>query len=517
MSCHTKLVRSLFVTDWKYKKMDNKIAYIFGNYYFNKGSDEFVFCVETNDHAAINKVKFNTLKSFVLKLKVKRFDCSICNTDYETCPHESGIEYDQLICEPLISDMDLEYIYSVPYYELSTITDMLVIINGGSENSIVWYGFPSKDKKTRMRNINTAKSRGWISQGAFNHISSAFSIVPNGIISFPPNPAYIIEQGYRLDFKTEYKIIDTKKGKKSHTDELYVAFRSQFDPERYRFQTIDNVEYAYDRFDRILIPVKKTYEMLNKITREKGGNLYCIIPKEDSIKNYVTKRRQEIEKSVKGSQEGYQFVDLSEDYLSQIEEKLTLKFVIMCIDMIGSTKMSMDLPNEKFNKIIKIFSREIALVVENYHGYVLKNVGDGVVIYFPIPPFWGMDDNALDCGVMIKFMIENAINSVFDNCGLPKISFRIGLDSGYVTVTSVGSELIKLHKDLIGKTLNITSKIQSVAEKNEILVGHNLFQRLHTSRRKLLHKFNPQKWNYSLSADNQPYQIYRLTDIEVRR
>jgi class 3 adenylate cyclase len=501
--------------------MNKSIAYIFGNYFFDNTSDGFVFCVATNHYGVISQTKLGNLKSFLLKLMIRKFDCSICKTDYEKCPHESGSKYDGVICQPLISDMDIVNITSVPYYEHSTITDMLVIPNDETKKIYVWYGFPTKDTKTRIKNVTTAESKGWISQESSNHFKNTFSIAPNGVISYPPDASFIIELGYRLDFKNEYKELTPVEKQKLNidpsNDDLYLNFRSEFDPERYDFKRIDNIDYAYDRFDHILIPTRETYALLNRVTREKGGNLYWIKPKEDSIKTYVANRKIEIEKSLNSAKERYQFADTSELFLSKIEDKLTLRFVILCVDIVGSTKLSLELSNEKFTRIIEIFSREIALIAENYHGYVLKNVGDGIIIYFPIPVFWGMDDNALDCAVMIKFIIENGINHVFEKYGYPRIKFRIGLDSGDVTVTSIGSKLIKQHKDLIGRTINITSKVQSVAENNEILTGHNLFQRLHTSRRKLLLEYKPKNWSYSISNNNEIYQIYKIIEVEILR
>lgn len=81
-------------------------------------------------------------------------------------------------------------------------------------------------------------------------------------------------------------------------------------------------------------------------------------------------------------------------------------------------------------------------------------------------------------------------------------------------VTSIGSKLIKHHKDLIGKTINITSKVQSVAENNEILTGHNLFQRLHTSRRKLLLEYKPKSWSYSINNNIEIYQLYKIIEVK---
>ena len=106
--------------------------------------------------------------------------------------------------------------------------------------------------------------------------------------------------------------------------------------------------------------------------------------------------------------------------------------------------------------------------------------------YFPIPYFWGMDDTALDAAVTMKFIIRDCINKIFSEYDLPQIAFRIGLDSGYASIETIGSDSIKQHKDLIGKTINITSKIQSVADNGDIVIGDNMLKRLHNTRRNFL-------------------------------
>jgi class 3 adenylate cyclase len=52
-----------------------------------------------------------------------------------------------------------------------------------------------------------------------------------------------------------------------------------------------------------------------------------------------------------------------------------IPLVIMCADLVGSTKMSMTFPAEKLVAIIRAFSHELSTVIESYEGYVLKYVG----------------------------------------------------------------------------------------------------------------------------------------------
>ena len=83
--------------------------------------------------------------------------------------------------------------------------------------------------------------------------------------------------------------------------------------------------------------------------------------------------------------ERYQYnssVKRSQDFLLEyVRSKISL--VIIYLDLVGSTDMSMTLPVEKLVSIITAFSHEVSVLIESYNGYVLKYVGDAVIGFFP--------------------------------------------------------------------------------------------------------------------------------------
>ena len=54
----------------------------------------------------------------------------------------------------------------------------------------------------------------------------------------------------------------------------------------------------------------------------------------------------------------------------------------MYVDLVGSTTMTLEMPAEKIAIIISSFSQEMAAVIRQHQGYVLKFVGDAVIGYF---------------------------------------------------------------------------------------------------------------------------------------
>lgn len=174
-----------------------------------------------------------------------------------------------------------------------------------------------------------------------------------------------------------------------------------------------------------------------------------------------------------------------------------MKFVILTVDLKGSTKMSQQLDSKINAKMITLFTREMASIVNNYHGYVLKYTGDGLIAYFPEPNFIGMNDLAVDCAIGMKLLLRDGINKVLRKKRLPKLKLRVGIDSGEAMIVDMGYELNKQHKDLISETMNLSAKIQSLASENGIAVGDSTARNLHVTRRKFFAKTIPKEWKYT--------------------
>jgi adenylate cyclase len=184
------------------------------------------------------------------------------------------------------------------------------------------------------------------------------------------------------------------------------------------------------------------------------------------------------------------------------------RFVILSIDIVGSTKMSQELSIEINSKIIQLYSQEISQLINYYNGYVLKFQGDGIIAYFPEPNYLGMNDNAILCAHSIKYFIINGLNKILNNNGFPSINFRIGLDSGEAMILIVGSKESKTHKDLIGLTINLATKIQGLAEPNKILAGEATITNAYYLYRTWFDKVVlPEDWNY-YKNNKLEYQVF---------
>lgn len=306
---------------------------------------------------------------------------------------------------------------------------------------------------------------------------------------------------FRMDFifKPEKEI--------DHGDES-VTFKGTFilNPERYDYIDKKGEEGYFDKFEKIFIPLEELKKALPYLD---GMPIYYSPPEIRDIDEYLKERMLEIRRHLKEKSRMYHFEDKSEEFLSGLS-KDKMRFVILSIDLVGSTVLSQKISPEENAKILQLFSREMALIIGKFNGFVLKFLGDGIVAYFPEPNFIGMHDNAVDCSFGIKRIIEDGINKALAEVGLPKIGFRIGIDSGEAIISIIGAENVKVHKDLIGETINLACKIQSIAPENQIYVGGSVARNVHTQWRKMMEKRKvPEDWKYK-SGGKRKYYVFAL-------
>jgi hypothetical protein len=121
------------------------------------------------------------------------------------------------------------------------------------------------------------------------------------------------------------------------------------------------------------------------------------------------------------------------------ESKAT--FVILHVDLVDSTKLSMTLPIDRLTTIIQAFAQELSLVISSYGGYVLKYIGDAILAFFIVD---SQNDlylrciNAVDCGCTMIKVIRQGINPILNQSDYPELRTRIGIDVGKNAVVKFG-------------------------------------------------------------------------------
>ena len=225
----------------------------------------------------------------------------------------------------------------------------------------------------------------------------------------------------------------------------------------------------------------------------------------------IQETQKRIWKSLKHGIEYDATVDRSDAFLRQhVNEKIHM--VVLFVDLVGSTNISLTLPEEKVAIIISSFAQEMALAIKQHNGFVLKFVGDAVIGYFMHTSVLIAADNAVSCAQRMIQIMDQGVNPILNNYDYPDLLLHIGLDYGDNMIVRYGSDKEKSHVDILGPTMNIAAKIQSMAKPQQILIGHNVYEKIHPSLQQKFKKesWSKSEWKYNDKRTGNPYNVYSL-------
>jgi adenylate cyclase len=210
---------------------------------------------------------------------------------------------------------------------------------------------------------------------------------------------------------------------------------------------------------------------------------------------------------------GYEYdysVDESDMFLRKhVAQKIHM--IVMFVDLVGSTDMALLLPPEKLGIIISSFSQEMRSVIRHHGGYVLKYVGDAVIGYFvaeesPLV----VADSAVNCAKTMIDVIERGINPILSEYDYPELRVKIGMDYGANVIVRYGSDELRSHVDILGPAVSIAAKITALAKPNQILVGEDIYEKLHPNLKGLfeLVDWKDTHWSYQGKRTGKIYDVY---------
>ena len=209
----------------------------------------------------------------------------------------------------------------------------------------------------------------------------------------------------------------------------------------------------------------------------------------------------------KGHEYGYSKDDSDKFLREHVSSKV--KMIVVYVDLVGSTQMTLELPTEKLAIIISSFSQEMGFIIRHHKGYVLKYVGDAVIGYFVAQenPLVAAD-NAVNCAKSMISVIERGINPILNEYDYPELRVKIGMDFGENTIVRYGSDESNSHVDILGPGMSIAAKITGLAKPNQILVGEDVYEKLHPALKQSFKEVEGLgQWNY---RDRETGQIYRV-------
>jgi adenylate cyclase len=217
-----------------------------------------------------------------------------------------------------------------------------------------------------------------------------------------------------------------------------------------------------------------------------------------------------------------------------------INFVILNVDLVASTKLSMTLPLDRLTRLIQSFNQEMSLIVKDFGGFVLKYVGDAVLAFFVVAS--GHESKgkvactrAIHCAKCMLLVAHRGINPILNQYDCPQMNIRIGIDVGENAVIQSGwdihPDLINAEEnsinnsmnkrgqplvkkpvyDVLGYNTNLAVKMTSLANPNHMIIGQLVYDTLDDNQKSLFQKLVPNReiWNYvNNNAGRNRYNVY---------
>jgi adenylate cyclase len=190
----------------------------------------------------------------------------------------------------------------------------------------------------------------------------------------------------------------------------------------------------------------------------------------------------------------------SREFESALMANETVEATVVFIDICSFTSIS---ENETPDKVVKLLNNYFDVMVKEIiaqGGYIDKFMGDAIMAVFRGDYHL---DRAIDACLAVRNQIEKlpSVSELFS----PKVA--IGINSGEMISGNIGSaNLRRLDYTVIGDTVNIAQRLQSVAKKSQIVINEISYQKVKES-------FNCQKvGEVNLKNKSNPMNIYEVLD-----
>ncbi len=184
-------------------------------------------------------------------------------------------------------------------------------------------------------------------------------------------------------------------------------------------------------------------------------------------------------------------------------EEIYQNYAVGIVDIVNSTKIISRLSQEKACLYYSVFLNTIGYIAQSHGAMVVKNIGDGILFYFP-----KNSPKSLECAIECSNkMIEASemINKIFLKRKMPKIRYRISLDYGPLMIAKY---MTSSCKDIFGPTVNLCAKLNHIAKPNCLVIGSDMYQIVKKSR-----KYRFKEVDELQSALKQDYPVYSVEKV----
>ncbi|MDX1595541.1 MAG: adenylate/guanylate cyclase domain-containing protein [Nitrosopumilaceae archaeon] len=226
---------------------------------------------------------------------------------------------------------------------------------------------------------------------------------------------------------------------------------------------------------------------------------------------------EEVQKRVWGAlKNDFQYTNVTKDSEEFLHKNVleNVPMAVLYVDLVGSTNMVMNLPHKQLAAIISSFAQEMAYVIKQHNGLVLKFVGDAVIGYFTERDRISVADIAVTCAESMIRVLKLGINPLLKQYDYPDLRVKIGIDYGENTIIRYGDDK-ESHVDILGQSMNMASKIQNLAVPDQILITGEIYDKLSPTIKEYFNLLKGKtNWKYKNKITGKPYLVYTYVGKE---
>ena len=182
---------------------------------------------------------------------------------------------------------------------------------------------------------------------------------------------------------------------------------------------------------------------------------------------------QKLQDSIIEIKEKADVIKQQEEILLQFSD-YSEKYCVCMIDIINSTKITAKLSESETSEFYRIFLNSMALIVRNFGGIVVKNIGDALLYYFPIIHSEAelTIKKCLNCCLALGESHKDIVTKL-EKENLPIFDYRTSATFGNVRIARTSTSSVN---DIFGATVNRCAKINRTAPANGLIIGEEFYE-----------------------------------------
>ncbi|MFC2160595.1 adenylate/guanylate cyclase domain-containing protein [Acidobacteriota bacterium] len=158
-----------------------------------------------------------------------------------------------------------------------------------------------------------------------------------------------------------------------------------------------------------------------------------------------------------------------------IMEAKELEATVLFTDIVGFTPLSEKMEPKEINILLNRHFSKMTDIIFEQDGTLDKYIGDSLMAVFGAP--FGKDNDA-ERAVKAALKMKEALDAEKKSDSREKeLNIRIGINTGQITAGNIGSPK-RMEYTVLGDAVNVASRLESIAEPNQILIGEETYSRI---------------------------------------